>query len=181
MRIDSYINLEKMPSLSGLISAMGSFGIIDGHADYTVSDEDDVKKYVFANGEIELVSAFTEYSDGVIIRRDSFKNISDKQIKAVKISIDAFDVSGKELEGILSNTWYGWSTDIDDITTLTGVYGEKGAIAVKGHASKQMAVYGTDGKFIRLVTIGSDSERVATDAGVYIVKVGNAVAKVIVK
>lgn len=91
------------------------------------------------------------------------------------------DNEGKELEGILSNTWYGWSTDIDDITTLTGVYGEKGAIAVKGHASKQMAVYGTDGKFIRLVTIGSDSERVAADAGVYIVKVGNAVAKVIVK
>lgn len=91
------------------------------------------------------------------------------------------DNEGKELEGILSNTWYGWSTDIDDITTLTGVYGEKGAIAVKGHATKQMAVYGTDGKFIRLVTIGSDSERVAADAGVYIVKVGNAVAKVIVK
>ena len=44
-----------------------------------------------------------------------------------------------------------------------------------------MAVYGTDGKCIRLVTIGSDSERVAADAGVYIVKVGNAIAKVIVK
>ena len=88
---------------------------------------------------------------------------------------------GKEYEGILSNTWYGWSTDIDDITALTGVYGEKGAIVVKGHAQEEMAVYGTDGKFIRLVTMGIDSERVATDAGVYIVKVGNAVAKVIVK
>ena len=88
---------------------------------------------------------------------------------------------GKEYEGILSNTWYGWSTDIDDITALTGVYGEKGAIVVKGHAQEEMAVYGTDGKFIRLVTMGSDSERVAADAGVYIVKVGNAIAKVIVK
>ena len=37
---------------------------------------------------------------GKVLAQIKFKNISDKQIKAVKISIDAFDVSGKELEGI---------------------------------------------------------------------------------
>ena len=36
MRIDSYINLEKMLGLSGLFSAMGSFGIIDGHIESVV-------------------------------------------------------------------------------------------------------------------------------------------------
>lgn len=91
------------------------------------------------------------------------------------------DNDGKDLEGILSNSWYAWSTGIDDITALSGVYGDKGAIVVSGHNGKQIAVYGTDGKFIRLAEIGGDNVRISSDAGVYIVKIGNAVAKVVVK
>ena len=110
MRIDSYINLEKMPSLSGLISAMGSFGIIDGHADYTVSDEGRVKKYVFANGEVELISTFTEYSDGVIIRRDSFKNISDK-IVTVNRLVSRFRLKGNKYD--VYTQFNGWQHESD--------------------------------------------------------------------
>ena len=88
---------------------------------------------------------------------------------------------GKDIEGIFSNKWIASSTDIDDVTALGGVYGDKGALVVKGHVGKQMAVYGTDGKFIRLVNVDSDNMRVTQDAGIYIVKIGNAIAKVVVK
>ena len=110
MNLDRYINLEKMLGLSGLISAMGSFGIIDGHADYAVSDEDGAKKYVFANGEIELVSSFTEYADGVIIRRDSFKNISDKPVTVNRL-MSRFRLKGNKYE--VYTQFNGWEHESD--------------------------------------------------------------------
>ena len=37
---------------------------------------------------------------GKALAQIKFKSISEKQIKAVKVGISAFDVSGKELEGV---------------------------------------------------------------------------------
>lgn len=110
MNLDRYINLEKMLGLSGLFSAMGSFGIIDGHADYTVSDEGGAKKYVFANGKVELVASFTEYTDGVVIRRDSFKNISDKPITVNRL-VSRFRLKGNRYD--VYTQFNGWQHESD--------------------------------------------------------------------
>ena len=110
MRIDSYINLEKMPGLSGLFSAMGSFGIIDGYADYAASEENGVKKYVFSNGEIELCATFTEYSGGVVIRRDSFKNISGKPTTVNRL-VSRFRLKGNKYE--VYTQFNGWQHESD--------------------------------------------------------------------
>ena len=75
MNIDRYINFDKMLGVSGLFAAIGSFGVIDGDAHYNVSEEGNVLTYMYSNGKVELCATFNEYSDGVIIRRDSFKNL----------------------------------------------------------------------------------------------------------
>ena len=72
MKIENYINLEKMLGVSGLFFASGSFGTIDGNVDYTETIENGIKKYVYMDGQIELCTEFTEYPNGVVVRRDTF-------------------------------------------------------------------------------------------------------------
>lgn len=86
-----------------------------------------------------------------------------------------------ELEGPRSNIVKAYSSGVDEITNLEGIYGGKGEILVEGHVNAEMALYTTDGKFVKLCTLNSDAARVACDAGIYLVKIGNAYAKVIVR
>lgn len=87
-----------------------------------------------------------------------------------------------DAEGILSNTVKMIdSLDVDELAVLTGVYGVEGAIVVDGYAGNNVCIYSTDGKLLRDAVVGSDSVRIPSDAGIYIVKIGEATLKVIVK
>lgn len=80
MNLNHYIHIGKKPGISGLFHAIGSFGVIDGVEDYTYTEDGNVKKYVFSNGKVELCATFTEYPNGVVLRRDSFQNLTDTPI-----------------------------------------------------------------------------------------------------
>lgn len=84
-------------------------------------------------------------------------------------------------EGPRSNEAIVYSLGVDDLTDLSGVYGGTGEIIVSGLAGQQIALYTTDGKYVRTVNVKSDSQRIPTDAGIYLVKNGNAFVKVLVK
>lgn len=133
----------------------------------------DLKHYnVYRNDElIESGLTSLSYSDT--------NNVSDNNyIYNVTTVVDS---NGKEIEGIKSNSAYVWSVNVDDITALEGVAGGKGVIIVTGHAGDELAIYGADGKYINHRNIGSDNVRIASEPGIYLVKVGNAIAKVMVK
>lgn len=114
-----------------------------------------------------------------IVNTSYVDNISDDNYTYNVTTVVATE--NGDVEGILSNNAYAWSLDVDDITALQGVAGGKGTIIVTGHAGDQLAIYSTDGKYLRHIDIAGDNARVACDAGIYLVKVGNAIAKIVVK
>ena len=105
MRIDSYINLEKMLGVSGLFNAVGSFGVIDGFADYAFEECGGEKKYTYSNGRVELVATFREYDGGVVIRRDSFRNLGDKPVTLNRL-VSRFRLKGNRYE--VYTQFNGW-------------------------------------------------------------------------
>ena len=83
--------------------------------------------------------------------------------------------------GPLSNQLRLYAMGVDDLTDLQGVYGTEGAIIVKGHAGEKFALYTADGKYLRRLTLTEANQTVAAEPGIYIVKAGNAMVKVLVK
>lgn len=110
MNIDRYINLDKMLGVSGLFSAIGSFGVIDGDAHYNVSEEGNVLTYMYSNGKVELCATFTEYSDGVIVRRDSFKNLLDEPVVINRL-VSRFRLKGNKYQ--VYTQFNGWEHEGD--------------------------------------------------------------------
>ena len=75
---------------------------------------------------------------GNVLAQLKFKNISFKQIKAVKISISAFDVSGKELEGISEYQYL-------DLTAARDVeFGQRQAVTLPDAVTRSIEVKCTD-------------------------------------
>jgi hypothetical protein len=97
MNLSKYINLQKMPGVAGLWSAIGSFGVIDGYIDYSTEENDGEKRYIYSNGKIELTSTFKEYEGGVVIRRDSFKNLTDEPVTVNRL-VSRFRLKGNKYE-----------------------------------------------------------------------------------
>lgn len=96
MRIENYINLSGQRGYSGLFFACGSFGTVDGDAKYTLSEENGKKIYTCQTESLELCATF-EQVDGVCIRRDSVKNISDKYIE-INDLVSRFCLDGNDFE-----------------------------------------------------------------------------------
>lgn len=105
MRIDSYINLEKMLGVSGLFNAVGSFGVIDGFADYAFEECGGEKKYTYSDGRVELIATFRECEGGVVIRRDSFRNLGDLSVKINRL-VSRFRLKGNKYE--VYTQFNGW-------------------------------------------------------------------------
>lgn len=106
-------------------------------------------------------------------------NLTDR---AMKYNVTCnFENDGVAYEGVPSNAARVWQTGINDLITDGSVYGEKGAVVVCGHSGSEVAVYAADGKYVSHVVLSSDRQRISLDAGIYMVKVGSVVAKVIVK
>ncbi len=93
----------------------------------------------------------------------------------------AVAVGGGFREGPLSNAAFLDYTSVDDIRQLEGVSGGRGVIIAEGLGGETLSVYTADGKHLLSVNLASDLERVAVEAGVYVVKCGNAIGKIYVK
>lgn len=91
------------------------------------------------------------------------------------------DENGKIHSGPKSNIASIYSSGVDDIVMLSGVTGGRGQITFSGHAGKQAAVYTADGKIANVINLTSDNHSEPMNAGVYLVKIGNSVVKLIVK
>lgn len=80
MKLENFISAQKILAVSGLFFATGSFGVVDGDVDYVLEEKNGTKEYVYSNGVIELKAQFIEKDNGVVIRRDTFKNLTDKSL-----------------------------------------------------------------------------------------------------
>lgn len=105
MKLDNFISLYKMRMVSGLFFATGSFGVIDGDVDYAKTENGNVEKYIFNNGEVEFVSEFTKYKSGVVIRRDTFKNVSSNDITVNRL-VSRFRLKGNKYQ--VYTQFNGW-------------------------------------------------------------------------
>lgn len=70
---------------------------------------------------------------------------------------------------------------IDDLRALEGISAGKGFILVSGHEGETLSLYDASGRHLRQLAVTAPSQRFQTEAGVFIVKSGNALAKVMVK
>lgn len=85
------------------------------------------------------------------------------------------------VEAPKSNTASVDPTGAEEITMLRGISGDRGKIIAVGHAGESLAIYDASGKFVAIRSVASDRESIPCDKGVFMVKAGNAYAKVIVK
>ena len=75
---------------------------------------------------------------GKTLAQIKFKSISEKQIKAVKISVSAFDVAGKELEGVAEYQY------LDLTATRNSEFGQKQAVPLPDAVTRSFEVKCTD-------------------------------------
>ena len=105
MKLDNFISLLKMRMVSGLFFACGSFGVIDGDVDYAKTQTENVEKYVYNNGTVELVAEFTKYPNGVVIRRDFFKNLTNDKLTVNRL-VSRFKLKGNSYQAYIQfNSW----------------------------------------------------------------------------
>lgn len=90
-------------------------------------------------------------------------------------------LNDKVYSSALSNPCRMEGTGVADVDTLKGIYGGEGEILVAGHAGRTLDVYTTDGRHMMTVTVRSDNQTIPVDAGLYVVSVGGANAKVLVR
>ena len=105
MKIENYFDLNGILNVSGLFFATGSFGTVDGDVKYLFEEKDGVKTYTYTDGKIELCATFTEYENGVVIRRDFFKNCGDTPVVINKL-VSRFRLDGNAYE--VYTQFNGW-------------------------------------------------------------------------
>ena len=104
LRIENYFDLGGTPSFSGLFLASGSFGLVNGDAEYSVTKEGEKTVYRYSGKGIELQAVF-ETVDKVCIRRDSIKNISGQEIE-INDLVSRFCLDGNAYE--IYTQYNGW-------------------------------------------------------------------------
>lgn len=137
------MNFEKMfdieneyTGVSGLFSVCGNFGIIDGSMAKSTVKEGNT--YSLKTNKILLKSEFVEKKNGAVVRKDSLKNISDKEIIINRLS-SRFILEGYDYEVFTQfNSWQhentgGWQklrTQV--ITSALGIRTCEGANPIMG-------------------------------------------------
>lgn len=107
-------------------------------------------------------------------------NVGDRNVtyyvcSAVKSGASVF-------EGSRSNPAVLHSSAVGEIgTNPSAIRGGKGAIYLRGFAGQTANVYDLEGRLLRTVPLDADSVTLPIDAGLYLVAIGNARTKVVVK
>ncbi len=105
MNIKHFIDLKDNVGISGLFFAAGSFGVIEGDVTYTQSECNEKTIFEYTDTSVRLQAEFTEEKNGVIIRRDKFQNLSDKEIDVHSL-FSRFTLVGNEYE--VYTQYSGW-------------------------------------------------------------------------
>jgi alpha-galactosidase len=122
MRIESFIDTKGLPGISGLHAVIGSFGTVDGDAEYTRNEREGKVVYEHTTETVKLTAEFTVYDNGAVIRRDTLENISDKPVTLHKLMM-RFHMDGNEYD--VYTQFSGWqhesSGDWQRLVTEIGV------------------------------------------------------------
>ena len=97
MKFQKLFNKKNTQIVSGLISAIGSFGIIESEAIYESKIMNGKHIYTYENGDIRLTAEFTVFDNGAILRKDTLTNLTGKKITVNKLS-SRFLMDGNEYE-----------------------------------------------------------------------------------
>ncbi len=104
MKIENYVDQRGILGASGLFFAAGDFGVIDGLADYTRTEENEKIFYTHEGEEVRLVAELFCEGD-VFVRRDFLENKSDRVIEVCALS-SRFGMDGCDYEVYTQNN--GW-------------------------------------------------------------------------
>ena len=97
MKIENYISLGHYLGVDGLFSAVGSFGAIDAHAEYLKTSEEGKEIYTCREKGVELRAEFTVFENGVVLRKDSFKNLTEEPME-INLLMSRFRLEGNDYE-----------------------------------------------------------------------------------
>ncbi len=137
MRIENYFDLSGNNGYSGLFFACGSFGIVDGDAEYVKEEKAGKSTYTFQNESIRLQAEF-EVVDGICVRRDSLENFSEHTVE-INDLVSRFCLDGNDYDVYTQyNAWQhestgGWQRLVTQIRAeACGMRGCDGAAPVMG-------------------------------------------------
>lgn len=105
MRFENYIDLTGKLGVSGLFLAMGNFKTIDENTVYKKTELKDKTIFEYSDNFLTLKSEFTKEENGVIIRRDTFKNLSENELTINSLS-SRFFLPGNAYE--VYTQYNGW-------------------------------------------------------------------------
>ncbi len=179
-----------LPSFSVLGMDLGD--IVVDNVSYTDADGDGVYDFV---GEVPVMAL----ANNIIFAKVTLSGTEDTNANAISLSIPVYWKTGYTIAdfnaGVAINeddatpidvTFKGSRTSgsfggVADaaLNQTTSVYGTAGAVVVNGYAGP-VEVYSVDGRLVKSVVADTDSE-IALAKGLYVVRAGNNVAKVIVK
>ncbi len=140
MKIENFIDQKDELGVSGLFFATGDFGIIDGDKKYDSTVIDGKCIYTYKNEKIRLSAEFSEYKNGVVIRRDSFENLTGEPITVTKLS-SRFRMDGDAYE--VYTQFNGWQHESEGAwqPLVTQVTAESQGIRTCEGATPLMALH----------------------------------------
>ena len=97
MNIENYIEKREILGAAGLFSAHGSFGIVDYTSNYKKEEKEGKSIYTYEQNGIRMTAIFSYFSNGVVIRRDFFENLTDDELEINKLS-SRFRMDANEYE-----------------------------------------------------------------------------------
>ena len=86
MKVERFVNFDKNEFYSGLFSAIGSFGVVNGLLEYKKEVNANVTTYKTEFNGVEFVAQFTLHKNGVVTRKDYLKNNTKSELVLNKFS-----------------------------------------------------------------------------------------------
>ena len=180
MRIENYFDLNGNLGISGLFYAEGSFGIVDGTAKYERITQNGNDTFVYCDSAVRLESEFSARKNGLVVRRDKLRNISEGEIEIYSL-LSRFSLTGNNYEIYTQyNSWQhesggSWQRLVTQITAAAlGVRTCEGAAPVMGFFdlySQKSTVFhlipNAQWQMTAKKVAQSDRERVILETGFY--------------
>ena len=151
MNFNKLYNDKNILGVSGLFSAYGSFGVIDGEesASYKITKSKNKTTYVYQTDKVKLTSTFIKEKD-VIVRKDYFENISKEDIVINKLTSRFIGAGGAYNVYTQYNGWQreskgAWNTLNTEITAssngIRSLDGSAPIMAIENAYNKRITVF----------------------------------------
>ncbi|MBR6737676.1 MAG: alpha-galactosidase [Clostridia bacterium] len=86
MKIENCFKTNNIDGIAGLFSVSGDFGVIDGlNTGYKVAKTDNSVCYTLTTNSVELKAEFVYQNDGLVLRKDTFKNLSNEPVTVYRL------------------------------------------------------------------------------------------------